>query len=99
MEDVFFDAVRAVVNFARFDTQYQGLEKRRPEQLAYFNERFEVIAVENAVDPAELRTYLVKTSTRRALAWTSGVYLAARRSSVDRHRRYKPVVGLAIRRA
>lgn len=59
MEEAFFDAVRAVVNFARFDERYHALEKRRPEQLAYFNEKFDAMAAEKDVDPDELRAYLI----------------------------------------
>lgn len=67
MEDAFFDAVRAVVNFTRFDERYHALEKRRPEQLAYFNDRFDAMAAENGVDPDELRAYLLENIDAESL--------------------------------
>lgn len=67
MEDAFFDAVRGVVNFARFDKRYLSLEKRREEQLAYFNQNFTAIAAENGVDEDELRAFLIENIDAKSL--------------------------------
>jgi hypothetical protein len=58
---------RSVVNFSRFDGRYHSLEKRREEQLAYFNEQFDAIAAENDVDPDELRAFLVENIDANSL--------------------------------
>lgn len=67
MDDSFFDAVRGVVNFARFDERYLSLEKRREEQLAYFNQNFTAIAAEHGVDEDELRAYLIENLNAESL--------------------------------
>lgn len=60
MQDGMADAIRSVVNFARFDEKYSRLQNADELRQEYFEERFAQIAEENGVDKDELRSWLAE---------------------------------------
>lgn len=58
MQDDMFDAVRSVINFARFDEKYARLVEQHEARQEYFEEQFQKIADDHGVDKTELRSWL-----------------------------------------
>lgn len=57
MSENMMGAIRAVINFARFDQRYAQMEKS-PLRPAYFEKKFAEISAEWEVESAELRSWL-----------------------------------------